>query len=139
MSVPIEPVSNPNVGARAANDLTLALWMMFLLGRHATFGHEPPMSFLFDDGGALAGGRHCPGQVLPRFPAAKDDNVIAVDLRHAAPLRETAPTHAVIRFRDCYVRPIRTQASLVESHLWLGVSISFHLIPAQCSNRCRPP
>ena len=134
MSVPIEPVSNPNVDARAANDFTLALWMMFLLGRQATFGQEPPMSFLFDDSGAVAGRRHRPRQILPRFPAAKDENVVAVDLRHATPLRETAPTRAVIRFRDCYVRPIRTQASLVESHLWLGVSISFHLIPAQCSN-----
>ena len=45
MSVLIAPVSNPNADARDANDFTLALWMMFLLGRHATFGQEPPMSF----------------------------------------------------------------------------------------------
>src|SRR5580658_10050852 len=24
-------------------DATFALWMMFLLGRHAMFGHDPPM------------------------------------------------------------------------------------------------
>ena len=32
--------SNPNVDARR-EAFSLALWMMFLLGRHATFGGEP--------------------------------------------------------------------------------------------------
>ncbi len=29
----------------AKSDTTFALWMMFLLGRHAMFGHEPPIHF----------------------------------------------------------------------------------------------
>src|SRR5580704_8508903 len=32
----------PNSMLREKNEATLALWMMFLLGRHAMFGHEPP-------------------------------------------------------------------------------------------------
>src|SRR6266478_8744611 len=32
----------PNSLLRRKYDATLALWMMFLLGRHAMFGHEPP-------------------------------------------------------------------------------------------------
>jgi hypothetical protein len=45
MSVLMRPVSNPNSEARNAKDRTFALWIMFLLGRHATFGQEPPISF----------------------------------------------------------------------------------------------
>src|ERR1700693_3301229 len=33
----------PNSLLRRKYDATLALWMMFLLGRHAMFGHDPPM------------------------------------------------------------------------------------------------
>src|SRR5205809_6215984 len=33
----------PNSLLRRTYDATLALWMMFLLGKHAMFGHDPPM------------------------------------------------------------------------------------------------
>src|ERR1700681_4369881 len=33
----------PNSLLRRKYDATFALWMMFLLGKHAMFGHEPPM------------------------------------------------------------------------------------------------
>src|SRR6266446_10944373 len=33
----------PNSWLRRKYDATFALWMMFLLGKHATFGHDPPM------------------------------------------------------------------------------------------------
>src|ERR1700761_3745534 len=33
----------PNSLPRRKYDATLALWMMFLLGKHAMFGHDPPM------------------------------------------------------------------------------------------------
>src|SRR5687767_10534713 len=42
MLVDTESSWSPNSAPRAASDATFALWMMFLLGRHATFGHEPP-------------------------------------------------------------------------------------------------
>ena len=45
MLVAIAPASTPNSPARAASERTLAEWMMFLLGRQATFGHDPPISF----------------------------------------------------------------------------------------------
>jgi hypothetical protein len=38
------PLSTPNSAARAARDRTFAEWMMFLLGRQAMFGHDPPIS-----------------------------------------------------------------------------------------------
>src|ERR1700757_577620 len=33
----------PNSRLRRTYDATCALWMMFLLGKHAMFGHDPPM------------------------------------------------------------------------------------------------
>src|SRR5580693_4013661 len=33
----------PNSLLRRKYDATFALWMMFLLGKHAMFGHEPPI------------------------------------------------------------------------------------------------
>src|SRR5580658_4154803 len=33
----------PNSSPRRKYDATLALWRMFLLGRQAMFGHDPPM------------------------------------------------------------------------------------------------
>src|SRR5579864_2154431 len=33
----------PNSLLRPKYDATFALWMMFLLGKHAMFGHDPPM------------------------------------------------------------------------------------------------
>ncbi len=33
----------PNSLLRRKYDATFALWMMFLLGKHAMFGHDPPM------------------------------------------------------------------------------------------------
>src|SRR5262249_16915719 len=33
----------PNSLPRRKCDATFALWMMFLLGRHAMFAHDPPM------------------------------------------------------------------------------------------------
>src|SRR5712671_8110759 len=33
----------PNSLPRRKYDATFALWMMFLLGKHAMFGHDPPM------------------------------------------------------------------------------------------------
>src|ERR1700676_304171 len=33
----------PNSLLRPTNDATFALWMMFLLGRHAILGQEPPI------------------------------------------------------------------------------------------------
>src|SRR6266404_6129808 len=35
----------PNSLLRWKYDATFALWMMFLLGRHAIFGHDPPIYF----------------------------------------------------------------------------------------------
>src|ERR1700740_1551992 len=32
----------PNSSLRRKYDATFALWMMFLLGKHAMFGHDPP-------------------------------------------------------------------------------------------------
>lgn len=34
----------PNSAARRVNARTLADWTMFLLGRQAIFGHDPPIS-----------------------------------------------------------------------------------------------
>jgi hypothetical protein len=45
MLVVTGPVSTPNSAARPASERTLAEWMMFLLGRQAMFGHDPPISF----------------------------------------------------------------------------------------------
>lgn len=45
MFVDAAPISTPNSAARLMNERTFAEWMMFLLGRHATFGHDPPISF----------------------------------------------------------------------------------------------
>jgi hypothetical protein len=45
MLVAAGPTSTPNSAARPASERTLAEWMMFLLGRQATFGHDPPTSF----------------------------------------------------------------------------------------------
>lgn len=45
MFVDAAPISTPNSAARLVNERTFAEWMMFLLGRHATFGHDPPISF----------------------------------------------------------------------------------------------
>ena len=33
----------PNSLLRRKYDATFALWIMFLLGKHAMFGHDPPM------------------------------------------------------------------------------------------------
>src|SRR5216684_1979352 len=33
----------PNSLLRRKYDVTFALWMTFLLGKHAVFGHDPPM------------------------------------------------------------------------------------------------
>src|ERR1700739_4612864 len=33
----------PNSLLRRKYDATFALWMMFLLGKHAMFGHDPPI------------------------------------------------------------------------------------------------
>src|SRR5580658_7261554 len=33
----------PNSSLRRKYDATFALWMMFLLGKQAMFGHDPPM------------------------------------------------------------------------------------------------
>src|SRR2546423_7686256 len=33
----------PNSSLRRKYDAIFALWMMFLLGKHAMFGHDPPM------------------------------------------------------------------------------------------------
>src|SRR5215467_12776734 len=35
----------PNSLLRRKYDVTFALWMMFLLGKQAMFGHDPPMYF----------------------------------------------------------------------------------------------
>src|SRR5260370_18790801 len=35
----------PNSLLRRKYDATFALWMMFLLGKHAMFGHDPPIYF----------------------------------------------------------------------------------------------
>ena len=45
MLVVADPSSTPNSAARLVNERTLAEWMMFLLGRQAMFGHDPPISF----------------------------------------------------------------------------------------------
>src|SRR5689334_603832 len=42
MSMLTGPSRMPNSAARTAKDATFALWIMFLLGRQATFGQEPP-------------------------------------------------------------------------------------------------
>src|SRR3989442_6292198 len=39
------PLVIPNSSLRLKYDATMALWMMFLLGRHAMFGQEPPTYF----------------------------------------------------------------------------------------------
>ena len=44
MSVLADSRSTPNSAARRVNERTLADWMMFLLGRQAIFGHDPPIS-----------------------------------------------------------------------------------------------
>lgn len=41
----IGPVRIPNSRCRPNSEATLAVWMMFLLGRQAMFGQDPPMSF----------------------------------------------------------------------------------------------
>ena len=42
MFVDTKPTSTPNSVPRRASEAAFALWMMFLLGRHAMFGHDPP-------------------------------------------------------------------------------------------------
>src|SRR6266850_8035978 len=43
MSIAKPPCVMPNSLLRRKYDATFALWMMFLLGKHAMFGHDPPM------------------------------------------------------------------------------------------------
>jgi hypothetical protein len=45
MLVLADPRSTPNSAARLVNERTFAEWMVFLLGRHAMFGQDPPISF----------------------------------------------------------------------------------------------
>src|SRR5205807_9610433 len=45
MLTAIGPVSIPNSSCRPNSEATFAVWMMFLLGRQATFGHAPPTYF----------------------------------------------------------------------------------------------
>ena len=42
MSTPSGSARTPKDPARATSDATFAPWMTFLLGKQATFGHEPP-------------------------------------------------------------------------------------------------
>ena len=51
---------------------------MFLLGRHATFGQEPPMSSRSITAVPVTSVSHRPGQILPRFAASDYENVVAV-------------------------------------------------------------
>src|ERR1700728_3663790 len=44
----------PNSLLRRKYDATFALWMMFLLGKHAMLGHEPPMYLRSDDRDVLS-------------------------------------------------------------------------------------
>src|SRR5882724_12967844 len=43
MSIAKPSCSMPNSLLRRKYDATFALWMMFLLGKHAMFGHDPPI------------------------------------------------------------------------------------------------
>src|SRR5437899_9224232 len=43
MSIAKPSCAMPNSLLRRKYDATFALWMTFLLGRHAMFGHEPPI------------------------------------------------------------------------------------------------
>jgi|HubBroStandDraft_6_1064221.scaffolds.fasta_scaffold33752_7 hypothetical protein len=45
MFVAAGSASTPNSAGRPASERTLAEWMMFLLGRQAMLGQEPPISF----------------------------------------------------------------------------------------------
>src|SRR5580658_10573575 len=61
----------PNSLLRRKYDATFALWMMFLLGKHAMFGHEPPihlrsMTAVFRPFLASVHARYLPPSPLPR-------------------------------------------------------------------------
>src|SRR5215469_12142251 len=55
----------PNSLLRRKYDATLALWMMFLLGKHAMLGHDPPM--------------YLRSTTATRFPSAANVHAAIVD------------------------------------------------------------
>src|SRR3989454_5317287 len=72
----------PNSSLRLKYDATFALWMMFLLGRHAMFGQEPPtyfrsMTATFIPFLASVQERSLPAAPLPRMSRSYSSALIA--------------------------------------------------------------
>src|SRR3989442_1389256 len=72
----------PNSSLRLKYDATFALWMMFLLGRHAMFGQEPPTYFrsiaaVFIPFLASVQERSLPATPLPRMSKSYSSALIA--------------------------------------------------------------
>src|SRR6266404_809245 len=72
----------PNSSLRLKYDATFALWMMFLLGRHAMFGQEPPTYFrsitaVFIPFLASVQERSLPAAPLPRMSKSYSSTSIA--------------------------------------------------------------
>src|SRR5438477_7607816 len=72
----------PNSSLRLKYDATFALWMMFLLGRHAMFGQEPPTYFrsiaaVFIPFLASVQERSLPAAPLPRMSKSYSSALIA--------------------------------------------------------------
>src|SRR5438309_3003835 len=72
----------PNSSLRLKYDATFALWMMFLLGRHAMFGQEPPTYFrstttVFIPFLARVQERSLPAAPLPRMSRSYSSALIA--------------------------------------------------------------
>src|SRR6266481_2866622 len=72
----------PNSSLRLKYDATFALWMMFLLGRHAMFGQEPPTYFrsitaVFIPFLASVQERSLPAAPLPRTSKSYSSALIA--------------------------------------------------------------
>src|SRR5712692_622522 len=70
MFVAADLMSTPNSAARVVKEWTFAEWMMFLLGRQAMFGHDPPISLRSTTAvrwpaAAIVQARYLPGSPLP--------------------------------------------------------------------------
>jgi hypothetical protein len=70
MFVAADSTSTPNSAARAVKERTFAERLMFLLGRQAMFGHDPPISLRSTTAvrwpaAAIVQARYLPGSPLP--------------------------------------------------------------------------
>src|SRR5580704_3027700 len=111
----------PNSLFRRKYDATLALWMMFLLGRHAMFGHDPPM--------------YLRSTTATRFPSAAKVHAAIVD--PVPPPRITKSNSSGRVFSASademfFVLFMRTFLSEQQVHSWLALLLREQL-PMLCA------